>query len=253
MAEESKVPFRCGYVAIVGRPNVGKSTIMNELIGAKISITSRKAQTTRHRILGIQTDDESQFIYIDTPGFQTRYSNPLNRNLNRTVKDTLASADVILFIVDQDIFSPADKQVLDLIPKEVPTILVINKTDKLTDDEYAIIKTHPEIGGRILENIKNMPELSSGARWHHERYDGKGYPDGLKGEDIPEVARIIAVADAYDAMSSNRSYRGSLDQSIVRQEIEKGKGTQFDPAFADIMLEMMDEDTEYKMRDRSKE
>ena len=133
MTEENKVPFRCGYVAIVGRPNVGKSTIMNELIGAKISITSRKAQTTRHRILGIQTDDESQFIYIDTPGFQTRYSNPLNRNLNRTVKDTLASADVILFIVDQDIFSPADKQVLDLIPKDVPTILVINKTDKVKE------------------------------------------------------------------------------------------------------------------------
>ncbi|MBO4790102.1 MAG: GTPase Era [Oxalobacter sp.] len=133
MAEAEKKPFRCGYVAIVGRPNVGKSTIMNELIGAKISITSRKAQTTRHRILGIQTDDESQFIYIDTPGFQTRYSNPLNRNLNRTVKDTLTAADVILFIVDKDIFGPADKQVLDLIPKDVPTILVINKTDKVKE------------------------------------------------------------------------------------------------------------------------
>lgn len=131
MEEAENVPFRCGYVAIVGRPNVGKSTIMNELIGAKISITSRKAQTTRHRILGIQTDDETQFIYIDTPGFQTRYSNPLNRNLNRTVKDTLTAADVILFVVDQDIFGPADKQVLDLIPSKVPTILVINKSDKV--------------------------------------------------------------------------------------------------------------------------
>ncbi len=131
MEEKDKAPFRCGYVAIIGRPNVGKSTIMNELIGAKISITSRKAQTTRHRILGIQTDDETQFIYIDTPGFQTRYSNPLNRNLNRTVKDTLTSADVILFVVDQDIFGPADKQVLDLIPAKVPTILVINKSDKV--------------------------------------------------------------------------------------------------------------------------
>lgn len=133
MAENSKGSFRCGYVAIIGRPNVGKSTIMNELIGAKISITSRKAQTTRHRILGIQTDDETQFIYIDTPGFQTRYSNPLNRNLNRTVKDTLTSADVILFVVDHDVFSLADKQVLALIPKNVPTILVINKSDKVKD------------------------------------------------------------------------------------------------------------------------
>ncbi len=133
MAENSKGSFRCGYVAIIGRPNVGKSTIMNELIGAKISITSRKAQTTRHRILGIQTDDETQFIYIDTPGFQTRYSNPLNRNLNRTVKDTLTSADVILFVVDHDVFGLADKQVLALIPKNVPTILVINKSDKVKD------------------------------------------------------------------------------------------------------------------------
>src|SRR6187402_296134 len=88
------------YIAIVGRPNVGKSTLMNQLIGAKVSITSRKAQTTRHRITGIQTLDDAQFIYVDTPGFQTRHSNALNKTLNKTVTNTLISADVILFLVE---------------------------------------------------------------------------------------------------------------------------------------------------------
>ena len=125
--------FRCGYIAIVGRPNVGKSTLMNALIGAKVSITSRKAQTTRHRITGIQTTDNAQFVYIDTPGFQTRHSNALNKTLNRTVTNTLTAADVILFIVEAGSFGQADKQVLDLIPKNVPCILVINKSDRVKD------------------------------------------------------------------------------------------------------------------------
>jgi len=126
---------------------------------------------------------------------------------------------------------------------------IINKPDRLTDEEFLRIKQHPVIGGRILENIRKMPELASGAKWHHERYDGRGYPDRLEGEAIPEEARIIAVADAYDAMTSNRSYRGSLSQEKVRNEIKRGAGQQFDPRFAGIMLDMIDEDKEYKMRD----
>ena len=126
---------------------------------------------------------------------------------------------------------------------------IINKNGKLTDDEYNIIKKHPVIGTQILETIKEMPNLSNGARWHHERWDGKGYPDGLSGEDIPEVARIIAVADAYDAMSSHRSYRDTLPQNVVREEIAKCSGTQFDPKFADIMISIIDEDTEYQFRE----
>ncbi len=126
---------------------------------------------------------------------------------------------------------------------------VINKPAKLTDEEYEIIKNHPVLGARILGNIKEMPKLTHGARWHHERYDGRGYPDGLKGEDIPEEARIIAVADAYDAMTSHRSYREPMPQGIVREEIENGKGTQFDPQFADIMLTMIDEDKDYEMKE----
>ena len=133
MTDQKDSHFRCGYIAIVGRPNVGKSTLMNELIGAKVSITSRKAQTTRHRIMGIQTDDDAQFVYVDTPGFQTRYNNALNKNLNRTVKDTLSTADVIVFVVDAGVYGPADQQVLDLVPESVPAILVINKTDKVKE------------------------------------------------------------------------------------------------------------------------
>lgn len=130
---DATADFRCGYIAIVGRPNVGKSTLMNALIGAKVSITSRKAQTTRHRITGIQTTESAQFIYVDTPGFQTRHSNALNKTLNRTVTNTLTAADVILFIIEAGSYGPADKQVLDLIPKNVPCILVINKSDRMKD------------------------------------------------------------------------------------------------------------------------
>lgn len=127
---------------------------------------------------------------------------------------------------------------------------VINKPGKLTDEEYERIKNHPVMGARILKAIREMPNLVTGARWHHEKYDGSGYPDGLKGENIPEEARIIGVADAYDAMTSNRSYRRFMNQDAVREQIARGKGTQFDPRFADIMLQMMDEDTEYKMHER---
>ena len=130
------------------------------------------------------------------------------------------------------------------VPKEI-----INKPSKLTDEEYEIIKTHPGIGGNILNEITEIPDIAIGARWHHERFDGRGYPDGLKEYEIPEIARIIGVADAYDAMTSKRSYRDVLAQEIVRGEIEKGKASQFDPQIADIMLELMDEDVEYKMHE----
>ena len=124
---------------------------------------------------------------------------------------------------------------------------IINKDTRLSDEEYAIIKTHPVIGNQILQKIRKNPTLSIGAHYHHERYDGKGYPDGLKGEEIPEIARIIAVADAYDAMTSKRSYRDPLPQQVVRGEIAKGIGTQFDPHYARIMLDLIDEDADYQM------
>ena len=126
---------------------------------------------------------------------------------------------------------------------------IINKSGKLTPEEYEIIKTHPIIGSDILKSISSMPEISIGARSHHEHYDGQGYPDGLKGEDIPWIARIIGVADAYDAMTSNRSYRNYLPQERVREEFIKFRGIQFDPRVTDIIIEMIDEDKDYKMHE----
>lgn len=125
---------------------------------------------------------------------------------------------------------------------------IINKPSRLTDEEYETIKSHTTIGAEILKTIVEFPKLSIGARYHHERWDGKGYPDRLKEREIPQDARIIAVADAYDAMTSRRSYRGVMAQDRVRTEIERGRGTQFDPKYADVMLALIDKDVDFLMR-----
>ena len=127
---------------------------------------------------------------------------------------------------------------------------VINKPGRLTDEEFEIIKQHPVTGNQILSSVQQSPYLSIGAHYHHERYDGRGYPEGLKGNDIPDIARIIGVADAYDAMTSKRSYRDPIPQQTVREEIVKGIGTQFDPEYAKIMIHLIDLDMEYTMRER---
>ena len=125
---------------------------------------------------------------------------------------------------------------------------IINKPGRLTDEEFNIIKIHPATGYHILRGISEDSLIAVAAKYHHERYDGKGYPNGLSGKKIPEIARIIGIADAYDAMTSNRSYRNALPQEVVRAEIEKCKGTQFDPDIADIMLQMIDEDKDYLLK-----
>jgi GTPase len=132
MTEVAAPPTRCGLVAIVGRPNVGKSTLLNALVGQKISITSAKAQTTRHRITGVRTLDAAQFIFVDTPGFQTKHAAALNRTLNRTVLSSLADVDVVLFVCEAGKFSLADAKVLALLPENKPALLVANKLDALT-------------------------------------------------------------------------------------------------------------------------
>lgn len=130
-------------------------------------------------------------------------------------------------------------------------ISIINKPGKLTDKEYEIIKQHTAKGAQILGRISKFPYLSLGAYYHHERCDGKGYPKGLNGEEIPEIARIIGVADAYDAMTSIRSYRDPIPQDKVREEIVTGMGTQFDPKYARLMIHMIDIDSEYEMKERA--
>ncbi len=126
-------PFHSGFIAIVGRPNVGKSTLLNHLVGQKVSITSRKAQTTRHRITGILTEERTQFVFVDTPGFQTQHLNTLNRGLNRVVSSSLRDVNVVLFVIEARHFDERDRQVMQLLPKHAPVLLVINKVDYMSD------------------------------------------------------------------------------------------------------------------------
>ena len=132
---EPGAAYRSGHVAIAGRPNVGKSTLLNRMVGAKVSITSSKAQTTRHRILGVRTDPDAQFVFLDTPGFQTRHRNALNRAMNRSVSDTLGAADVVLFVIEATGWRAEDAQVCALLPAGVPVILVLNKADRIKPAE----------------------------------------------------------------------------------------------------------------------
>jgi GTPase len=125
--------FRCGTVAIVGRPNVGKSTLLNHILGMKLAITSRKAQTTRHRLLGIHTTEDTQFVFVDTPGFQQKHLNALNKTLNKTVTTVLTEVDVVLFVIEPMKLGDADRKVLELLPKDKPVILVVNKADLMGD------------------------------------------------------------------------------------------------------------------------
>jgi len=127
---------------------------------------------------------------------------------------------------------------------------IINKKGKLTDEEYLAIKNHSKAGWTILKDIEEVPELAHVARWHHERYDGKGYPDGKNGNDLPLFARIVSVADAYDAMTSNRSYRSVMPQEKVVSIIEEERGRQFDPQIADVMLGIISRDTNYRLREQ---
>jgi GTP-binding protein Era len=130
-AEAPVAGQRCGLIAIVGKPNVGKSTLLNALVGQKISITSRKAQTTRHRITGMHTVGATQFVFVDTPGFQTLHGNALNKSLNKTVVGAVADVDLILFVVEAGSFTPADARVLALLDKKIPTLLIANKLDNV--------------------------------------------------------------------------------------------------------------------------
>ncbi|NMG34061.1 GTPase Era [Azoarcus sp. TTM-91] len=131
--QPAEAAFRTGFVAIVGRPNVGKSTLLNRLIGQKISIVSSKAQTTRHRVTGILTEENAQFVFVDTPGFQTQHRNALNRSMNRTVSQVLSDVDLVFFVVEAGRFGEDDAKVLEVMPADAKVILVINKVDQLKD------------------------------------------------------------------------------------------------------------------------
>lgn len=218
--------FRCGYIAIVGRPNVGKSTLMNTLIGAKVSITSRKAQTTRHRITGIQTYDDAQFIYVDTPGFQTRHANALNKNLNKTVTNTLISSDLILFVIEAGTFGPADQQVLDLLPTEVPVILVINKADRVKD-KAALMPFAQQVAAKF--NFAAIVPVSAKLRFQL---------DGLEKElkkFLPENDAIFGPDDITD-----RSEK-FMASEIVREKLFRFVGDEL-PYTSTVLIEKFEQE-----------
>ncbi len=150
MTETASTPgFRCGYVAVVGRPNVGKSTLVNHLVGEKISITSKKAQTTRHRVKGILTTADAQYVFVDTPGFQTRYRSRLNARMNRSVRESLSDVDAIVVVIEAGRTTEADRAVIRLLPADVPAVVALNKVDALADKREllpqiaALAQAHP--------------------------------------------------------------------------------------------------------------
>jgi GTP-binding protein Era len=128
-------PFRCGHVAVVGRPNVGKSTLVNRFVGAKVTITSKKAQTTRHRVTGIVTTADAQIVFVDTPGFQTRHRSPLNARMNRAVRESIGEVDTVLFVLEAGRTVAADRAVADLLPPRVPVVAALNKVDALAEKD----------------------------------------------------------------------------------------------------------------------
>ncbi len=138
----SDIPFRSGYIAVIGRPNVGKSTLINRILGQKLCITSRRPQTTRHRILGIKTTDAAQIIYVDTPGLHSDGKKAMNRYLNRTAAASIEDVDVIAFVVDGQSWTEEDQRVLNRIQKDAkaPVVLVLNKVDKLADKSVLLPK-----------------------------------------------------------------------------------------------------------------
>jgi len=140
---ETREAFRTGTVAIVGRPNVGKSTLLNHIVGAHVAITSRKAQTTRHRIMGIHTDKASQFVFVDTPGYQTQHQNALNREMNRTVGQVAAEVDAVVLVIDATRWDERDTPVLELLPEKAPVVLALNKVDRI-DDKSRVAETLKE-------------------------------------------------------------------------------------------------------------
>ncbi|THF60892.1 GTPase Era [Pseudothauera rhizosphaerae] len=160
-------PFRAGFVAIVGRPNVGKSTLLNRLIGQKISIVSSKAQTTRHRVTGIRTDAGAQFVFVDTPGFQTQHRNALNRSMNRTVTQVLSDVDLVFLVVEAGRYGEADRKVVEVLPENARVVLVINKVDRLADkrsllpfiEQMSAVYPFAEIVPLSAERGTNVDEL----------------------------------------------------------------------------------------------
>jgi len=196
--------FRTGYVAIVGRPNVGKSTLLNRLVGQKLSITSRKPQTTRQRITGIVTLDHAQILFVDTPGFQRRHASALNRSMNRSVTQALADVDAVLMVIEADHFSEEDREIMAMLPAGKPVLLAVNKTD------------------RLKERLELLPFIEKVAK--HRAFDEIIPVSASKGHAISTLCKTIAkylpVAPAiYTDDEITESSERFLAAELVREKL----------------------------------
>lgn len=220
--------FRCGFVTVVGRPNVGKSTLTNALVGAKVSIVSRKAQTTRHRINSVLTRDNEQFVFVDTPGFQTRHGGLMNQMMNRVVTQSLANVDVVLHVVEAGKWNSGDEQVIPLFPKDAAVLLVINKVDL----------------------FKNKEDLLPFLAQMMEKYDYTAVipVSAQKGVQLPtlldEIARYLPENEAMfeEDTLTDRSMR-FIASELLREKIFRLVGDEL-PYGCAVMIEQWEENDE---------
>jgi GTP-binding protein Era len=222
--------FHTGFIAVVGRPNVGKSTLTNHLVGAKISITSRKAQTTRHRITGVFTDDAAQFIFVDTPGFQTKHKNALNRLMNRSVTQTLADVNVIYFVIEAGRFGGEERNIVGVLPQGVPVILVINKIDQLKDKGLLL---------PFLQQVGNEYAFAEMIPVSAERSQGLRELLAATRKYLPEAAAVFDPDDITD-----RSER-FLAAEILREKLFRSLGEELPYGMA-VEIEKFEQEGELR-------
>ncbi len=221
-----KSEFRCGQIAVVGKPNVGKSTLLNRLVGEKVSITSRKAQTTRLPLRGILTTDAAQFVFVDTPGFQTKHGGEMNKRLNGSVRRTLTEVDVVLWLWDATHLSAADRAVLSLIPDTVPIIAVPNKVDLIKDRSELIAAVTELSAARTFASV--VPVAAS-----------KGTQTS---ELLAEIEKLLPIAEPmYDADDLTDKPERYMAAEIIREKIFRLTGDEL-PYRAAVMIDKFEQE-----------
>ena len=221
-----KAGFRCGQIAVVGKPNVGKSTLLNRLVGEKVSITSRKAQTTRLPLRGILTTEAAQFVFVDTPGFQTKHGGEMNKRLNGSVRRTLTEVDVVLWLWDATHLSAADRAVLDLIPDTVPIIAVPNKVDLIKDRSELIAAVTELSAARTFASV--VPVAAS-----------KGTQTS---QLLAEIEKLLPVAEPmYDADDLTDKPERYMAAEIIREKIFRLTGDEL-PYRAAVMIDKFEQE-----------
>lgn len=222
--------FRTGYLAIIGRPNVGKSTLTNRLVGAKVSITSKKAQTTRHRIHGVLTTAESQFIFVDTPGFQTAHKNALNRLMNRSVTSSFADVDVIFLVIEAGRWGPGEEELMAMLPAEKPVMLVINKIDRL-DDKAQLLPFVARVSA--LHSFAEVVPLSA------EKGSGTDTLLAAAAAYLPEMPPVF---DADDITDRSERFMAS---EILREKLFRNLGEELPYGLA-VEIEKFEQEGELR-------